>query len=199
MSSTTDNTYYDTMDNKYLELGIALTTIDRMNPGKIPFCIPVLTPTMNQSGKVDTKVIQSNNKSSIVSENSGAVDVSNISISNYIEIEIPKELCCLPAPIYDIVGDVSISNGAYNFKGTATIVANGDVSDGNRDIIPIGHIDVDGSITTSGVNNNLSGTIEGTITTTLNESNRYIPKNSRWLIAFLGGDISKPCVVCRLP
>ena len=195
MSSTTDNTYYDTMDNKYLELGIALTVIDRMNPGKVPFCIPVLTPTMNQSSKVDTKVIQSNNKSSIISENSGAVDVSNISISNYIEIEIPKELCCLPAPVYDIDGDVTISDGRYNISAvTGHITATGSVS-----TVP-GYINVDVSdFKSNGSNHSLSGHIVGTISTTLNKVNRYIPENSRWLIAFLGGDISKPCVVCRLP
>ena len=41
--------------------------------------------------------------------------------------------------------------------------------------------------------------IEGTVGLTLNEKSRYIEEGSRWLIMFVGGDISTPVVVCRLP
>ena len=43
------------------------------------------------------------------------------------------------------------------------------------------------------------GNIKGTATFTLNNVNRYIEKNSRWLIGFIGGDMSMPAVICRLP
>lgn len=224
------------MDLTYLELGIALQRIDRMNPGIIPFCIPVLTPTMNQSSAVDNKVIQAN-KTNIVSDNSSAVDVSNIQVSNYINIEIPKELCCLPAPIYDITGNVVI-DGSYNLKGNHSITITGDISasgnislTGTEDIsgtvtnTPTGEpyvytytanngsvnargsgdINMNGTITgtethSSGTGTiNIDGTIEGTIKTTLNDANRYIESGSKWLIAFIGGDVSMPRVICRLP
>ena len=225
------------IDLKYLELGIALQKIDRMNPGVIPFCIPVLTPTMNQNNKVDNKIIQAN-KTNIVSENSAAVDVSNIQISNYINIEIPKELCCLPAPVYDIKGTVAIdgqytlNNGSHNITIKGNINASGsnnlngtesasgtiylyptdtnyvynyNINNGFTNINASGDINMDGTIT--GIESaldgaghiNIDGTIEGTIETTLNDVNRYIEKGSKWLIAFIGGDVSMPRVICRLP
>lgn len=234
-----DTNFYSSgnMDLKYLELGIALQKIDRMNPGVVPFCIPVLTPTMNQNSKVDNKVIQAN-KTNIVSENSAAVDVSNIQISNYINIEIPKELCCLSAPIYDIDGDViidgkyTLDNGSHNitikgninasgsnsFSGTENIsgsiylyptttnyLYNYRASNGSVNANTNGNINMNGTI--SGTESvlsghghiNIDGTIVGTIRTILNDENRYIEEGSKWLIAFIGGDVSMPRVICRLP
>lgn len=224
------------MDLTYLELGIALQRIDRMNPGVVPFSIPVLTPTMNQTSTVNNKVIQAN-KTNIVSDNSSAVDVSNIQVSNYINIEIPKELCCLPAPIYDITGKVVLS-GTYDLSGSHSITINGKIN-GSGSISLTGTEDIDGTVTNtptgepyvynynasggsvnargngsidmngtiSGTethskgagNTSIDGTITGTIHTTLNDANRYIESGSKWLIAFIGGDVSMPRVVCRLP
>lgn len=225
------------MDLTYLEMGIALARIDRMNPGVIPFCVPVLTPTMSQNSAVDNTVIQSN-KTNIVSDNPSAIDVSNIDVSNHINIEIPKELCCLPAPVYDIEGEVII-DGAYTLDGgthsitiTGHIDANGNITlNGLEDISGIitltptgepyvynytanngstsergtGTIDMNCTITGTESHHTgsghivIDGTIVGTIRTTLNDVNRYIEYGSKWLIAFIGGDVSMPRVVCRLP
>lgn len=188
--------YYSTGDVelRFMEIGIALSQIDRMNPGKIPFCIPALTPNESKSDVTDKKIIQ-HSKTNILTENSAAVDVSNIEVSNAIYIEIPKELTCLPAPIYDIEGEVtytgndgSIHIEISNMEGYGTVDPLG------------GYINVDGKtageVTRYAFN---EGTIKGTIRTTLNNENRYIAKNSKWLIAFIGGDPSMPHVVCRLP
>lgn len=140
------------MDLRYLEIGIALARIDRMNPGKIPFSIPVLTPDMNHDNTQESTVVQQN-KANIVTENPGAVEVSNLKTSNYIEIEIPKELCVLPDPTYDIKGEVII-DGRYTLDG------------GNHDITIVGNIDASGSASISGQGSlsgdgSISGNVSG--------------------------------------
>ena len=123
-----DSSFYNSgnMDLKYLEIGIALSRIDRMRPGKIPFCIPVLTPTLNQNDKQESTIVQQS-KTNIVTKNANAVEVSNLNVSNYIEIEIPRELTCLPDPTYDIKGEV-IVDGLYTLdNGTHTITIQGNV------------------------------------------------------------------------
>ena len=174
-----------------LEIGIAMKEIDLMFPGKIPFSIPVLTPTMPRSKPTTKKIIQSG-KSNILTENAGAIDVSTIETTNAIYIEIPKELTCLPAPIYDIDGTVNIEGpGDITIKGSQE--GSGVVSD------PGGYINVNGTV--DGTHDILikDGHIWGTIKTELNKKNRYIKKGSKWLICFIGGDTSMPRVICRLP
>lgn len=189
--------YYSTGDVelRFMEIGIALTSIDRMNPGKIPFCIPALTPNESKSDVTDKKIIQ-HSKTNILTENAAAVDVSNIEVSNAIYIEIPKELTCLPAPIYDIEGEVTITGNEGSID-----VNNSSHMEGYGTVDPLsGYINVKGQ--TDGpikIFSLIEGHIEGTITTELNSANRYIEKNSKWLIAFIGGDPSMPHVVCRLP
>lgn len=179
------------MSLKFLEIGIALSRIDRMNPGKIPFCIPVLTPDMNQSKQTVQKVVQKS-RTNILTENAGAVDVSNIEVSNYIYIEIPKELTCLPAPVYDIEGTVTI-------KGSGKIDISGNMAGSGMVSDPGNSFSVSGTVSGSHDISIIDGHIEGTIKTELNPSNRYIESGSKWLIAFIGGDASMPRVVCRLP
>lgn len=182
---------------RYMEIGIALTTIDRMNPGTIPFVIPSLMPKEDKVDVKDRKIVQ-NSKSNLMTENAGAVDVSTFEVSNAIYITIPRELTGLPGAVYD-------------FEGTATYTGAG----GNGDNIDIDSSNMEGYGTVSetlgyiNVNGHTTGTIasygyymgniKGTANFTLNNVNRYIEKNSRWLIAFIGGDISMPAVVCRLP
>lgn len=189
-----ENNYYDSssVNMKYLEIGIALDPIDRMNPGLVPFCIPVLTPNSSKNTSTSTKIIQKS-KTNIFTENKDAVDVSNIEIGNTIYIEIPKELTSLPGAIYDvkgtldIVGDGSININTSHMEGTGTVSE------------LLGKIDVSGSTQGNMQITIHNTTVTGTLDLTLNDSNRYIPANSRWLISFIGGDMSMPCVVCRLP
>ena len=183
---------------RYMEVGIALSSIDRMNPGSIPFCIPAFMPKMNKQSVTNEKIIQSS-KVNLVTENKAAVDVSNIEITNAIYITIPRELTAVPGGKYDFEGDVETHSGT---NGSITISTSHMVGSGT--VIPSGvspgYIDVDG--TTSGLLNGFSfpnAKIKGSMTITLSNSNRYIARNSKWLIAFVGGDTSMPVVVCRLP
>lgn len=188
--------YYSTGDVelRFMEIGIALTSIDRMYPGKIPFCIPALTPNESKTDVTNKKIVQ-NSKSNILTENAAAVDVSNIEVSNAIYIEIPKELTCLPAPVYDIDGNVDYSGDDASIKIQSSHM------EGYGIVDPVaGYINVNG--VTEGTVPQYAynwGHIKGTISTELNICNRYIAKNSKWLIAFIGGDPSMPQVVCRLP
>lgn len=193
---TSQQGYYNTGDVelRFMEIGIALTSIDRMNPGKIPFCIPALTPNENKTDVTDKKIVQ-NSKTNILTENSAAVDVSNIEISNAIYIEIPKELTGLPGAVYDFVGTMTYTGN----NGEIDINRSHMEGYGTVSTMP-GYINVNGQ--TDGHVSSYSyivGDIEGTATFTLNKVNRYIAKNSKWLIAFIGGDPSMPQVVCRLP
>ena len=95
--------YYKNMDIKYLEIGIALTRIDRMYPGLVPFSIPVLTPDLQKETQQTSTVIQ-RDKSNIMNEDKDAVDVSDLEITNAILIEIPVELCALPGAYHNIGG-----------------------------------------------------------------------------------------------
>ena len=95
--------YYKNMDIKYLEIGIALTRIDRMYPGLVPFSIPVLTPDLQKETQQTSKVVQKD-KSNIMNEDTAAVDVSDLEITNAILIEIPVELCALPGAYHNIGG-----------------------------------------------------------------------------------------------
>lgn len=83
--------FYDTLDLKYPEIGIAIQDIDRSNPGLVKIIIPILTPNMDT-----TKIIQKiayQNSSNLKNLNKNNVDIQNIQISNYIEIPFPKEIC----------------------------------------------------------------------------------------------------------
>lgn len=115
--------FYDELDLKYPEIGIALDMIDRHNPGNVRFCIPVLTPNMDNT-KMEKKTIRQNTRN-LMNADKG-LEVDNISMSNYTLISIPKELCVL---------------------------------DSSRD--------------------------------------RYIEAGSKWIIVFVGGDVTKPRVVSR--
>ena len=116
--------FYDRMDMKYTEIGIAMQDIDRKNPGPVKFIIPILTPNMS-TNKLFSKTIYQNRIN--LKNKSSAFDIQNITMSNYISIPIPKELCMC----YDI------------------------------------------------------------------DSDPIIPKGSKWIISFVGGDITKPRPIAR--
>ena len=76
------NNYYDNLDLRYGEVGIAMQVIDRMCPGRVEFIIPVLTPNMRTNTKQVNKVIQKD-KSNIQNDNAAAVG-SGINFSTCI-------------------------------------------------------------------------------------------------------------------
>lgn len=189
-----ESNYYDSanISMKYLEIGIALSVIDRMNPGKIPFCIPSITPNTNKSSTTDKKIIQAS-KTNILTDNKDAVDVSNIEVSNYIYIDIPKELTALPGAVYDVSGDLDIKGSGDESIVSANIAGTGLVSE------RLGKIDVHGGVSGNISSINLNTKVNGKLDLVLSNEYRYIPQNSKWLISFIGGDMSMPCVICRLP
>lgn len=125
--------FYDNLDLKYPEIGIAIQKIDRSNPGLVKFIVPIMTPSLDITKEISTtKRIDRRN----VMNSARSFPLNNITISNYIELNIPKELC---------------------FRADCFKV-------------------VDGYIV-------------------IDEELRYIPEGSKWIIAFVGGDITKPQVI----
>lgn len=115
--------FYDILDLKYPEIGIAMQEIDRQNPGTVKFIIPILTPMMDNSRIIEQKIYQVN--SNLRNANKKQIEVEHLGLANYVNIRMPKEVCWTP---YD---------------------------------------------------------------------ERYIPIGSKWIIVFVGGDITKPRVVAR--
>jgi len=207
--------FYEEMDLKYIEIGYAMKTIDRMNPGKVPFIIPVLTPQMDNSAMKDTKVIQ-RDKSNIQNETNN-VDVSDLQMSNYIYIEIPKELCAMPFGEYHTTGALNIW-GTETFDGSDTFEGKMNFKASLSQFFSQGSVDVyrgivsastgssegtqtfDGSETFKGNGKfNADTRIKGVLYFEPTDQYRYIPKGSKWGIMFIGGDVNMPIVICRLP
>ena len=97
--------FYDKMDLKYPEIGIAMQDIDRRNPGKVKFIIPILTPNLDNSKIVNKTIFQ--NKANLRNKTI-AFDIKNISLTNYIMIPMPKEVCMS----YDMDDDPIIPSGS---------------------------------------------------------------------------------------
>lgn len=224
--------FYEALDFKYAEVGTAMQVIDRMNPGRVKFSIPVLTPNLNNNATSTNKVIQKS-KTNLVNEDNKAVDVSNIEIANYLYIEIPLELCALPGSYQDITGqfngyEANTGNSACTIEGNIVVNGTARITGSLRfsgsisgTCTPYGSLNggsfsntgaitgstslsgtgrISGTLYNTGSRNNVGvQSIMGTLGTTLNNKSRYIPMYSKWLIIFIGGDISCPVVVCRLP
>ena len=232
---TSVNTYYDDLDLKYPELAIAMDIIDITNPGKIRFSIPVLTPNMNRDIPQDDVEHQTN--SDIINADRSSISIQNITMSNYMKIEVPAEVCGKLGGSYwisesdaDVKGKLSalvpkyIPSTAlkvpgldkYKVKPSSVNVdwksdkvhysANGLVSD------PGGVIDVVGTVE-EGHHFEMSGEDAVLTLDTTTEKNeivkishiplkimptpdrRYIKKKSKWIVLFIGGDVSKPKII----
>lgn len=129
MNSMSD--FYDKLDLKYPEIAIAMEDIDRSNPGKIKFIIPVLTPNLDSTRLMSNTIYQT--KANLRNNSSFKLEVENITLTNYIEIPVPSEVCM-------------------------TLVC---------------------------------GTIG------MPDDIRYIKKGSKWIVVFVGGDITKPRIISR--
>lgn len=115
--------FYDNMDLRYPEIGIAMQQIDRLDPGEVKFIIPILTPNMDNSRLIDSRVHQ--NKDNLMNKNK-SIEVESLNIRNYISIKMPKEVC-----------------STYH----------------------------------------------------ISDENRFIGSGSKWIIVFVGGDITKPRII----
>lgn len=179
--------FYEELDLKYIEIGTAMAIIDRVRPGKVPFCIPVLTPELDTSDIKESQIIQ-RDKSNIVNENPDAVEVSDIDTSNYIYIEIPPELCAQPKCEYYINGLIHLEGTSDTYEGLA----------GSGSVIEGGSINVNGSLAHF-LARDTDLLKESKVFVVPTEDWRYIPKYSKWAICFLGGDINMPRVLAILP
>lgn len=187
MSNENKSDFYENLDLKYIEIGTAMTEIDRINPGKVPFTIPVLTPELDTSTMKDSQITQ-RSKANLANENPGAVEVSDIKTSNYIYIEIPKELCAQPECEYYVDGIIHLKGSSDTYTSLA----------GSGSVIEGGSINVSGSLG-SFLARDTEVLKDSKLFCTPTEDWRYIPKYSKWAICFLGGDINMPRVLARLP
>ena len=197
--------FYDELDLKYPEIAIAMEDIDRVNPGKIKFSIPILTPSMDNNKTKEN--IERQNTANLMNADKKGLDIQNIQISNYIEIPIPSELCTLDAGTYEIIkGTINILNATERVSGSANgntsisgnISGTGSVSDYAGIINVSGSVRGDMNISgfaTSGIANLSGGEISGNIS--IIPTDRIIPAGSKWIVVFIGGDITKPRIIGR--
>ena len=197
--------FYDELDLKYPEIAIAMQDIDRVNPGKIKFSIPILTPSMdNNTVKENT---ERQNTSNLMNADKKGLDIQNIKMSNYIEIPVPSELCTLDSGTYEIVeGTINISNASESLSGSANGNSNisGNIAGSGTVSEYTGSINVNGSVkgtmtinglNISGTTNLIGGQVNGSIT--IIPTDRIIPAGSKWIVVFIGGDITKPRIIGR--
>lgn len=186
--------FYDDLDLKYPEIAIAMEDIDRTKPGKVKFCIPVLTPNMDNEKMSENTEHQ--NASNLVNADKRGLDITNIQISNYIEIYVPPEFCALDGGEYEITsGTVNIVGGGIDINGYASI--SGSISGSGSVGVESIHVNgqVSGDETINGTQSVNGASISGTITIT--PSNKIIPAGSKWIVVFIGGDITKPRIIGR--
>lgn len=167
-----DAVYQDNgLDLRYPELAYNMTDIFRPEPGTVPFYIPALYPFMS-GGKVQTNVIKQKNSSLL---NKDKPNISNINITNCINIQVPRELCGYLDKTHNVSGNLTIKGST---SGSMTINAPGHP--------------VSGTMTG---NETLTGSANGTLT--FKAIDNTIKKGATWVVVFIGGDINKPVIISR--
>ena len=122
------NDFYDELDLKYTEIGIAIQDIYKENPGNVKIIIPILTPSMRTDAPVETLIRQTKSSNLLNSKkNKTVLEIANVLCTNYMEIPFPPEVCAA---------------SKANDEG-------------------------------------------------------YIPSGSKWIMVFVGGDITKPRPIAR--
>lgn len=180
------NNFYDELELHDTEIAIAMDDIDRTKPEKIKFIIPVLTPYMDNSKIAENTIHQ--NKENLMNADASSIEINNLQNTNYFIASIPKELCAISD------GEFEITEGELNTTN--------DISSSNGSISMSGSINEEtGSISVSGnININTANIKTTKITGTLKvrPKDRIIKAPSKWAVTFIGGDISKPRIICRL-
>lgn len=190
--------FYDNLDLKYPEIAIAMQDIDRTYPGKVKFIIPILTPNMSTT-KLEEKTIYQTGSNL---QNAGTKpEVTNIKCTNYVEIELPKELCAYVGGTFEILEAYEWLPEGTPAKDSILHVRDADVTIdparqiGSGTVIEGGSFNVTGSVT--GIMRFTDGIPTGFLN--LMPVDRYIKEGSKWIVVFLGGDITKPYIVARYP
>ena len=192
MSNVTD--FYDELDLRYPEIGIAIQEIDRIKPGKVKFIIPILTPNMDITKEVEQKVYQ--NSTNLMNLDT-TIEIENLDVYNYIEIPIPRELCSICDGLFDIIeGEKPEEKSKINTLKEANMKLSSASQSGSGSVsCEAGSISVTGRV--SGIMEYTDAKITGRVN--ILPVDRYIPIYSKWIIMFLGGDITKPIVIARYP
>lgn len=175
--------FYDELDLKYPEIAIAMERIDRLNPGTVQFSIPVLTPNMDNSKTTNNVVHQ--NTLNLKNKNKSQFEVENINVSNYISIHIPTELCTPSFDKLTITGG-NLQIGTLSDRETTITATLTRLDDSNNYRI---HGTYSGNPSMSAV--------RGELECGLYEKDRYIEAGSKWIVVFIGGDITKPQIIGR--
>lgn len=201
--------FYAELDLRYPEIAVCIEQIDRVNPGKKKFYIPVLTPNVDTSSlKTKDNVIYQNN-SNIANESS--VSISNVTISNYIEMAVPRELCGYIGGKHKVTGQgvqKLQGEGTQSFSNISLTMSGNSIIDGSGTVgPPMGYSSLNVSASLSAMNINGHGTdkytnIEENVYSNEAEeefipADRYIPKGSKWIVVFIGGDINQPQIIGR--
>lgn len=178
--------FYDELDLRYPEIAICIEKIDRTNPGKKKFYIPVLTPNLDTTSMKTKVETVRQDTSNIVNESKPSV--GNVQIQNYIEIYLPKELCAF------VGGDFNVENKdniKVKSEGTVTLTGSTGMSGGevhsHSTLSGRGRLTFDGDDTT----------FKGVLNSIPTDDYRYIDKGSKWIVVFIGGDIGKPQIIGR--
>lgn len=162
--------FYDSLDLKYPEIGIAMDDIDRTNPGVIRFSIPILTPDM---GKTEPEENQIHQEPTNLKNKEKNVEVADIQMNNYVPIRVPREVCGFVGDWHkSLEGDLSLNSANM---------------DGGGSVIDGGSIAVVGGAYTP----NATGTQHW------DPVDKIIKAPSKWIIVFVGGDVTKPRVIAR--
>lgn len=188
--------FYDDLDLKYPEIAIVIEDIDRINPGYVKCIIPVLTPEMNIDKEQESTLHQTNTNL----QNSDTIpEVTNLKVKNYMKIKIPKELCAFTGGEFEILKnyqwpEVEKSSGKISYENltNGNIKINGSQS-GSGSVVEGGSFNVTGRIT--GTSNIQKANVDGLLH--LMPIDRYIKAPSKWIVVFIGGDITKPRVIGR--
>lgn len=203
MNDVTD--FYDKLDLKYPEIAIAMQDIDRINPGKVKFVIPVLTPNMSTSKATSQTVHQD---SSNLQNAESKPEVTSLKMDNYVEIKVPKELCAFTGGCYEILESYDWPEVETAGCDSILHVRDADMYTKNARQVGTGSVSCDNPDCCGGSAINVLGYVQGIIkfnngipTGFLNlmPVDRYIKKGSKWIVVFVGGDVTKPRIIARYP
>ena len=183
---TSIENFYDELDLKYPEIAIAIDKIDRLKPKNIRFIIPILTPYMNTNKAEESTIYQ--NKQNLMNAEKDLLEVNNIKTTNYIKMNIPKELCSICDGEFELYDKENNKLKAkVDNTSTGSVSMSGTVDEYS--------ISVSGSLSFNG--NESIDEISGTFKIRPTEKFRYIPEGSKWIVVFIGGDITKPQIIGR--
>jgi CxxC motif-containing protein len=145
----------------------------------------VLTPNLDTSSLTEQTQTVKQNTNNI--QNETPITVQDVQIQNYINITIPKELCAYVGGDFVVANKGTITEA---FSDKSTIKGYGTVGPP----LMFNKLQVeDTAIKATGT----MSIFKGTLNIMPIKADRYIPKGSKWIVVFLGGDINYPQLIGR--